>query len=155
MLNPAETTQTRVLSTEVVIESLYSPEIHTLAKKSISLASACRVTWKTHVNTLQHLGSSCSFRCGLSPSCNEHAASATAQTSPGVVTDLTRFCSLHSALPWAPYRIPKMLAEQASLCYGLEKSESPRRKASMNTNRRRLKETFKSSGVVSGLFPHF
>lgn len=43
-------------------------------------------------------------------------------------------------------RIPKMLAEQASLYYGLEKSESPRRKPSMNTNRRSLKESFNSSG---------
>lgn len=136
----------KVLWTEVVIESFYFPVTHPLAEKC--MAPACRVTRKIHVNSFQHLGSSSSFGYGLSPSCNEHAAipqpqlreaQELSQTYPSFVLWTTLFHGLLN-------RIPKMLAEQASLYYGLEKSESPSRKPCMNTNRRSPKESFNSGG---------
>lgn len=112
--------------TEVVIESLYFPVTHPLAEKGTTPAS--RVTRKIHVNSFQHVGSSCFY--GLSPSCNERVATAQelSQTFPSFVYWATLFHGLLN-------KIPKMLAGQMLLHYGLEKSESTRRKPGKNTYR--------------------
>lgn len=134
----------RVPQTEEVIESCYSPVTRTeMAEKC--MPPACRVTRRIPVNSFQHLGSSCSCRYGLSPSCNKHVAVPQPQ-----LMEMSQ--SYPSFVPWTTLshgllnRIPKMLIEQACLHYGLWKSESTRRKPSMNPNRRSLKESFNSTG---------
>jgi len=98
------------------------PSDSTTARQS--MAPACRVTRKIHVNSFQLLGSSCSFAYGGSPSCNERVAipqpqltqaQELSQTYPCFVLRTTLFHGLLN-------RIPKMSAEQASLYYGLQKS---------------------------------
>lgn len=134
----------RALQTEKVIESCYFPVTQQeMAEKC--MPPACRVTRRIPVNSFQHLGSSCSCRYGQSPSCNEHVAVPQTQ-----LMEMSQ--SYPSFVPWTTLfhgllnRIPKMLTEQACLYYGLWKSESTRRKPSMNLNSRSLKESFNSAG---------
>lgn len=142
--NPAEMKLARVVCTEVVTESLYFPVIHPLAEKCMT--PVCRVQGISMLTAFS-IWSSCSFGYGLFPSCNEHVAIPQpqfrqalelSQTYPSFVLWTILFHGLFN-------RIPKMLAEQVCLYYGLQKSESPRRKPSMITNRRSLKEPFNSS----------
>lgn len=102
--------------TEVVIESLYFPVTHPLAEKCTAPAS--RVTRKIHVNSFQHVGSSCFY--GLSPSWNECVATPQQQlrqtqelseTYPSFVYWTTLFHGLLN-------KIPKMLAGQTFLYCG-------------------------------------
>lgn len=129
----------------MVIESLYFPVTHPLAETCMALA--CRVTRKIHVNSFQHLGSSCSFGYELSPSCNEHVAITQPQLRKAQeLSQIYPSFVLRTTFMGLLSRIPKMLAEQMSFYYGLEKPESRRKKPSMNTKRRSLKESFNSSG---------
>lgn len=124
--------------TELVIESLYFPVTHPLAEKDTTPAS--RVTRIIHINSSQHVGSSCFY--GLSPSCNESVvtpqqqlrqAQELSQTYPSFVYWATLFHGLLN-------KIPKMLAGHVFLYYELEKFESTRKKPSMNTNRGEKRE---------------